>query len=196
MAINYFFLQVYLAIRTGSWILWRVGTKGQPMDSEFIRRFLAQIYDLSGYKFCSFVLEFLANLRFDHETFRLKPNNCAFGQHPTVNDTLANRIISGTVIAKNNIKEFTENGVIFEHDDKETPIDSVILATGYEISFPFLDRSLVWSAEGKIELYKSVFQPKIPHPHTLAFIGLIQPFGPLIPISEMQCRWFAELMSG
>lgn len=167
------------------------------MDSQFIRRFYSLLNYYAGYKLASRLLEYLANLRFDHETFHLKPEHCAFGQHPTVNDTLSNRIISGTVIAKNNIKEFTENGVIFEEDDnKETPIDSVVLATGYEISFPFLDKSLVWSTNDKIDLFKSTFQPRLTHPHTLAIIGLIQPFGPLIPISEMQCRWFAQLMAG
>jgi len=34
------------------------------------------------------------------------------------------------------------------------------------------------------------------HPHTLALIGLIQPIGALLPISELQSRWFAQLMAG
>jgi len=167
------------------------------MDSEFIRRFYTHLTNFFGIKAASYLLQFLANLRFDHETYRLRPEHLAFGQHPTVNDALCNRLISGTVVAKNNVQELTESGVIFElDDDKETPVDSIILATGYEISFPFLDRSLVWSANGKINLFKSVFPPGITHPHTLAIIGLAQPFGPLIPISEMQCRWFVQLMAG
>ena len=34
------------------------------------------------------------------------------------------------------------------------------------------------------------------HPQTLALIGLIQPNGPLLPVSEMQSRWFALLNAG
>lgn len=194
--LSMFAKKVYLAIRRGSWILWRVGTQGQPMDSELIRRFYAQVVNIVGFRVASKILQFFANLRFDHKAYRIQPSHDAFCQHPTVNDTLANRVISGTVVLKNNIKEFTETGVIFEETEDEIEIDSVILATGYEISFPFLDKSLLWSSNEKIELYKTVFPPKTSHPHTLAIIGLIQPFGPLVPISEMQCRWFTQLMSG
>ena len=34
------------------------------------------------------------------------------------------------------------------------------------------------------------------HPQTLCFIGLIQPLGGLLPISELQSRWFALLNTG
>ena len=33
------------------------------------------------------------------------------------------------------------------------------------------------------------------HPKTLAIIGLVQPLGAVLPIAEMQSRWFAQLMA-
>lgn len=44
-----------------------------------------------------------------------------------------------------------------------------------------------------MELYKYVFPLKYP---SLAVIGLIQPIGSILPISEMQCRWAAAVFSG
>lgn len=40
-----------------------------------------------------------------------------------------------------------------------------------------------------------MFAPKLKHPKTLAFISLAQPIGALLPIGEMQSRWFAQLMA-
>lgn len=47
--------------------------------------------------------------------------------------------------------------------------------------------------DNRIDLYKMVFDPN--HP-TLAFIGMAQPVGPLMPISELQSRWVARLFAG
>jgi len=80
-------------------------------------------------------------------------------------------------------------------DSQETPFDVVLLATGYKVSFPFISQSLIPTHNNRVELYKHVFASQLSHPHTLAFIGLIQPLGALLPISEMQCRWFAQLMA-
>uniref|UniRef100_T1K8U9 Flavin-containing monooxygenase n=1 Tax=Tetranychus urticae TaxID=32264 RepID=T1K8U9_TETUR len=68
-------------------------------------------------------IQFFDKLRFGHKAYRIQPSHNAFCQHPTVNDTLASRAISGTAVLKNNKERFTETGVIFE----ET----------YEISFQY-----------------------------------------------------------
>ncbi len=83
----------------------------------------------------------------------------------------------------------------FLGEDNETPCDAVLLATGYKVSFPFISQSLISTHKNKVELYKYVFSPKLKHPKTLAFISLAQPIGPLLPIGELQSRWFALLMA-
>ena len=63
-------------------------------------------------------------------------------QHLTVNDSLPNSILSGMVTVKGNIRQFTENGVVFE-DGTEAEVDVVIFATGYSFKFPFIDDSVI-----------------------------------------------------
>ncbi len=69
------------------------------------------------------------------------------------------------------------------------------MATGYKISFPFISQSLISTDKNQVQLYKYVFSPKLKHPKTLAFISLAQPLGSLLPIGELQSRWFALLMA-
>ena len=65
-----------------------------------------------------------------------------FFKHAMVNDSIPNAILSGMLVVKENVKEFTENGVIFE-DGTSEEIDVVIFATGYKFDFPFLDDSVI-----------------------------------------------------
>ena len=51
--------------------------------------------------------------QFDHRMYGLQPDYGIFNAHPTVNDALPNRLISGTVILKSDIERFEEKGVVF-----------------------------------------------------------------------------------
>lgn len=188
--------QVYLSTRRGTWVLIRVGPNGVPFDMLYLRRIYAFIQSILPYSVTCSVIEKLLNSRFDHETYGLKPAHRVWSQHPTVNDALPNRILSGTVKIKGDIVNFTENGVLFEGDKQETELDAVVMATGYEVSFPFLDSSILDTTGNHCYLYKYAFNPNLTHAHTLCFVGLAQPTGPLIPISELQARWFCQLMIG
>jgi hypothetical protein len=69
----------------------------------------------------------------------------------------------------------------------------VIYATGYRISFPFLDQTIFASDANEVELYKLVVPVDVPD---LFFVGLIQPVGALPPLAEQQARWVAQLLDG
>ncbi|EPY89994.1 dimethylaniline monooxygenase [N-oxide-forming] 5 [Camelus ferus] len=186
--------QVFLSTRRGAWILNRVGDYGYPFDvvlSSRLKHFLQKIFGQSA---ANTFLEKQMNQRFDHEMFGLKPKHRALSQHPTVNDDLPNRIISGMVKVKTNVKEFTETAAIFEDGSREEDIDAVIFATGYSFDFPFLEDS-VKVVKNKISLYKKVFPPNLEKP-TLAIIGLIQPLGAIMPVSELQGRWATQVFKG
>lgn len=75
-------------------------------------------------------------------------------QHPFINDDLANRILCGSVIVKPNIKEFTVDGhgVIFSDGSKVDHIDSVLMATGFNITFPYLDEKILPVQENKVRV--------------------------------------------
>ncbi|NXR07108.1 FMO5 monooxygenase, partial [Semnornis frantzii] len=185
--------QVFLSTRHGAWVLHRVGDDGYPFDVIYISRFYKLLQSLLPLKALSVYVERKLNARFNHALYGLKPQHGVFDQHPTINDDLPNRIISGRVLVKPNIKEFTETSAIFEDGTREE-IDAVVFATGYSFSFPFLE-GCVKVVENQISLYKLVFPPDLEKP-TMAFIGLIQPLGPVMPISELQCRWATRVFKG
>lgn len=132
--------------------------------------------------------EYMVSARLDHALYKLKPTHRFFSQHLLTNDELPSRIASGTITIKPDIKRFTENGVEFVDGSKVEDVDIIMLATGYNYGFPFLDKGIVDVEQNKVELYKYVFPPDMEH-HTLATIGFVSPLGAVNPISELQSRW-------
>uniref|UniRef100_A0A9J8CEF9 Flavin-containing monooxygenase n=2 Tax=Cyprinus carpio TaxID=7962 RepID=A0A9J8CEF9_CYPCA len=187
--------QVYLSTRRGSWILNRVGNKGFPADMMFNTRGLLFLRLLSV-GFLNKWREEQINKRFNHKLYGLQPaHRYFFSQHPTINDDLPNRILSGTVSVKPNVKEFRGSSVVFEDGTVEDDIDLVVFATGYTFSFPFLPSHVIPVSKNKVSLYKYVYPTGLAHT-TLAVIGLIQPLGAIMPISEMQARWATRVFKG
>ncbi|NWT05340.1 FMO5 monooxygenase, partial [Mionectes macconnelli] len=185
--------QVFLSTKRGTWVLHRVADSGYPFDFSNLSRFKQLHLSLLPQNITSSFMERKMNARFDHTLYGLKPQHRIFDQHPTINDDLPNRIISGRVRVKPNIQEFTETSAIFEDGTRED-IDVVVFATGYSFSFPFLE-GFVKVVENQIPLYKFMFPPDLEKP-TLAFIGFIQPLGAIMPISELQCRWATRVFKG
>ncbi|XDV41846.1 hypothetical protein PO909_010639 [Leuciscus waleckii] len=187
--------QVYLSTRKGSWILNRVGDKGVPFDMMFNNRALMWFLGLLPVGYSNKLGENQLNKRFNHKLYGLQPVHRVFSQHPMVNDDLPNRILSGTVSVKPNVQEFRQSSVVFEDGTVEDDIDLVVFATGYTFSFPFLSSHIIPVSKNKVSLYKYVYPPALERP-TLAVIGLIQPLGAIMPISEMQARWATRVFKG
>ncbi|NXJ87137.1 FMO5 monooxygenase, partial [Trogon melanurus] len=185
--------QVFLSTKRGTWVLHRVADGGYPFDFSNLSRLTQLGLRVLPPHATNFILERKLNARFNHALYGLQPQHRVFEQHPTINDDLPNRIISGRVQVKPNIQEFTETSAIFEDGTRED-IDAVVFATGYRFSFPFLE-SCVKVVENQISLYKFMFPPDLEKP-TLAFIGLIQPLGAIMPISELQSRWATRVFKG
>uniref|UniRef100_A0A8B9M376 Flavin-containing monooxygenase n=1 Tax=Accipiter nisus TaxID=211598 RepID=A0A8B9M376_9AVES len=185
--------QVFLSTKRGTWVLQRVADGGYPFDLSYLSRFMQLLHSLLPQNASNFFLERKSNARFDHALYGLQPQHRILDQHPTISDDLPNRIISGRVLVKPNVQEFTETSAIFEDGTRED-IDAVVFATGYSFSFPFLE-GCVKVVENQIPLYKFMFPPDLEKP-TLAFIGLIQPLGAIMPISELQCRWATRVFKG
>uniref|UniRef100_A0A4X2JX45 Flavin-containing monooxygenase n=1 Tax=Vombatus ursinus TaxID=29139 RepID=A0A4X2JX45_VOMUR len=186
--------QVFLSTRHGSWILHRVWDNGYPMDTSFFTRFNNLLQKIASFRITNNQLEKKLNSRFNHAHYGLQPQHRYSGFHPTVSDDLPNHIISGKVLVKPNVKEFTKTAAIFEDGTIEEDIDVVIFATGYNISFPFLE-DLIKVTNNEVSLYKLMFPPDLEQP-TLAVIGLIQPLGIVLPIAELQSRWATRVFKG
>ncbi|KAE8611386.1 hypothetical protein XENTR_v10012432 [Xenopus tropicalis] len=185
--------QVFLSTRRGAWIVNRVSKNGYPLDI-LKSRFVYLLNKALPSSLTNYMAENAVNQRFNHDNYGLLPTHRFYSQHPTLNDELPNRIISGQVKIKCNVKEFRENDVVFEDGTEEKDIDMVIFATGYSFSFP-CDESVLTVTENKVSLYKYVFPPRL-EKNTLALIGLIQPLGAIMPISELQGRLATRVFKG
>lgn len=122
-----------------------------------------------------------------------KPDHRIAEAHPTVSSDLLPRIGHGRITPKPNIQRLEGDSVRFV-DGSVQQIDRIVYCTGYKISFPFFDHQLLDpSGDNHIELYRKVVHPDLPG---LYFIGLIQPLGAIMPISERQSEWVADVVEG
>ncbi|PIO70370.1 Flavin-binding monooxygenase-like protein [Teladorsagia circumcincta] len=137
-------------------------------------------------------MEHIVQQRMDHELYGLRPNHRFFQQHPTVNDALGNLICTGYVTIADDIDTFTADKVIVKNG-KSYDCDILITCTGYTFGFPYLDKKIINIENHEVPLYKFVFPPNNTN---LAVIGMIQPIGSIVPISEMQARWVSQVFLG
>uniref|UniRef100_A0A8C0W0B6 Flavin-containing monooxygenase n=1 Tax=Castor canadensis TaxID=51338 RepID=A0A8C0W0B6_CASCN len=184
--------QVFLSTRQGTWIWTRVWDNGNPMDTTLFTR-----YNRTVQKFCPTFLinrwmENKLNARFNHANYG-QPKHRFLSHQAIFGDDLPNHIITGRVLVKPNVKEFTKTSAIFE-DGTEESIDAIVFATGYTFSFPFLEDDLA-ILDSRHSMFKFVFPPQLEKP-TLAFIGILQPVGATIPTSELQSRWVVHVFAG
>ena len=112
--------------------------------------------------------------------------------HPSVSGEFLTRVGCGDITVVKNIKEKRGNKVLFE-DGREEEIDAIIYATGYNVSFPFLDDQDVRVENNHISLFKRIVKPGIDN---LFFMGLAQPLPTLVNFAEQQARWMADLLAG
>ena len=71
--------------------------------------------------------------------------------------------------------------------------DVVVYCTGYRVSFPFFDPAFISAPGNDLPLFRRVFDPGV---ERLAFIGLLQPLGAIMPIAEAQSTWVCDQLSG
>jgi dimethylaniline monooxygenase (N-oxide forming) len=123
-----------------------------------------------------------------------KPNRPVLSEHPTLSQDLLNLTGRGLIKFKPNIKEIRGKTVVFE-DDTEQDFDTIIYATGYKVTFPFLKHYPAFDVEesNDIRLYKKVIHPDYKN---LFFLALIQPLGAIMPLAEIQAKWIAKIIKG
>ncbi|EHH61547.1 hypothetical protein EGM_19454 [Macaca fascicularis] len=186
--------QVIISTRSGSWVMSRVWDDGYPWDMVYVTRFASFLQNVLP----SFVSDWLyvqkMNTWFKHENYGLIPLNGSLRKEPVFNGELPSRILCGLVSIKPSVKEFTETSAVFEDGTVFEAIDSVIFATGYDYSYPFLDETIIKSRNNEVTLFKGIFPPLMEKP-TLAVIGLVQSLGAAIPTADLQARWAAKVFA-
>ena len=78
-------------------------------------------------------------------------------------------------------------------DGSVEPVDAIIYATGYNVSFPFFDPDFLSAPDNVLPLYKRMLKPGV---DDLAFIGLGQPIPTIFPFAELQSKLAARWLSG
>ncbi|MGA8248447.1 MAG: NAD(P)-binding domain-containing protein [Nocardioides sp.] len=121
-----------------------------------------------------------------------EPDHDVLEAHPTVSDDLLSRLGHGDITVKPTIRRFEGPTVVFA-DGSSVEADVVVYCTGYKITFPFLDETVVRADDNHVDLYRRVVSPD--HPG-LYFIGLVQPIGAVMPLAEAQAHWVADLIKG
>jgi len=178
--------RVYLAARRGAWIVPKY-LFGKPTDQ-------FRNDPRIPFKIRQKVMQQIMKTTIGPpEKFGLPKPDHEFGQaHPTVSGRILDRITHGAVKPKPNIARMDGDSVVFEDGTREQA-DIVVYCTGYKITFPFFDEDFVSAPDNHIELYRRVVHPDVPN---LFFIGLLQPLGAVMPLSEAQGQWIADHLRG
>ncbi len=121
-----------------------------------------------------------------------KPDHRLLEAHPTVSNEALSRIAHGAIVPKPNVAELLGDRVRFADGSVEAA-DAIVYCTGYRITFPFFDPAFFSAPDNEVRLFRNVFAPQIPN---LAFVGLAQPLGAIMPIAEAQSRWIGDYLTG
>ncbi len=176
----------YLAARRGAWIIPKY-LFGKPLD---------QLSTSARTPFKLFSKSFELMIRAHAgrpEKYGLpKPDHGIGEAHPTISSRILDRIAHGTIAPKPNIARLHDREIEFT-DGTRVEADLVVYCTGYRITFPFFEEELISAPENHIELYRRVFAPDIPN---VAFVGLLQPLGAVMPLAEAQGQWICDHLKG
>lgn len=164
---------------------------GRPLDQIAVTRFSQSLPPnyMRPLKFKKF------NERYDLSKYGLAPNGPFRLTAIAITDELPDRIMLGTITVKTDVECFTEHDVIFTDGTTVKDIDAVIFGTGYLHDFPFLEDNVIRIENQFPFLYDHIWPVSL-EPSTLAIVGLVQPFGALPAILEMQTRWVTRVFAG
>ncbi len=181
--------KTFLAMRRGAYVLPKY-LGGKPTDESASA--LVTRLPLPVQRF--FIMRMLGLAVGDMSAYGLpQPDHKLLEAHPTVSAELLSRLGHGDIAVKPNIDRFAGGRTVRFADGSEEEIDLVVYCTGYKITFPFFDPSLISAEDNRLSLYRRV--ASVEHPG-LYFVGLIQPLGAIMPIAEAQSEWVADLLEG
>lgn len=121
-----------------------------------------------------------------------KPDHAVGEAHPTISADFLNRLAHGEMAYKPGIAELQGDRVRFE-DGSVEEVDAIVWCTGYRVTFPFFDADLIAAPDNDLPLFRRVFHPQLDN---VFFVGLLQPLGAIMPLSEAQGQWIAAYLRG
>lgn len=175
----------YISIRRGQWILPKFAF-GRPADQVALPGWMP--WWVTGLRMR--LGAFLAGGWKKHGL--PKPPHSPGQGHPTLSDKIRVELASGDLLVKPAIDRLDGDKVWFV-DGTNVKADLIVWCTGYRVSFPFLDKEVVNPKDNELPLWKRTVHPDLPG---LYFIGLLQPIGAVMPLSEAQAAWVTEMVTG
>ena len=119
-----------------------------------------------------------------------KPDHKLFETHPIVNSQMLYYLGHGDIVHKPDVQELSGDCVLFKDGSLEH-IDLIIYATGFNITFPFIDKKyLNWNATHP-QLFLNVFHPEY---DDLFVAGLIQPDSGQFGLVDYQTQLIAKFI--
>ncbi len=177
----------FLSLRRGVHVIRkRLGRKDTPVDQTLLPPWLPWAVKQKGF-------EVLRRRSGDISDYGFpEPDHKVGHAHPTVSGEIHDRLASGAVRPKPNIRELRGDEVLFDDGSLER-VDVIIYCTGYRVTFPFFDEGFIGAPDNDLPLYRRFLHPEIPGVY---FLGLAQPLGAIMPMAEEQARWVAQLLAG
>lgn len=121
-----------------------------------------------------------------------KPDPKPLEAHPTLSSDFLHRVGSGDIVPRPGIERFSGDTVRFT-DGHEDPVDIVIWAAGYELSFSFFDPDFISAPNNELPRGE---HPMLPGYDNLFFLGLFQPLGAIMPFAEKQAKIVGDHLLG
>jgi cation diffusion facilitator CzcD-associated flavoprotein CzcO len=119
-----------------------------------------------------------------------RPDHRLFDKHPTVNSQLLYALRHGRVHARPDIARLQGHTVHFV-DGTSAEYDTIVWATGFHVSFPFLDRDLFEWRGGAPVRVAGMLPPGVAN---LYVYGVMQPRGGAGPLITASARLLAEMV--
>ncbi|WP_158545285.1 flavin-containing monooxygenase [Bremerella cremea] len=120
-----------------------------------------------------------------------QPEHQLFEAHPIINSQLPYYAGHGKLAVFPDIRMLDGNQVEFIDGRRET-FDTIIVATGYQLTFPFIQPELLNTVDGIPQLYLHAFHPT---DDTIFVAGMIQPNSGQWPLTDLQAQVIARFLN-
>lgn len=160
---------VDISLRRGYWFMPKF-VAGRPIDTlggkTKLPRRMKQIVDAA-------LIRSLVGMPSDYGL--PDPDYRLYESHPVMNSLILHHLGQGDIKPRKGLKSVDGQTITFE-DGSQGTYDLVLLATGYKLHFPFIDRAhLNWpESEGAPQLYLNTFHPEYDN---LFILGMVEATG-------------------
>ena len=174
-----------ISVRRGQWVL-KKHLLGRPSDQVALPGWMPWFVTRARLELGAFLSGDVTKLGLP------KPDHRPGQSHPVQSVRFDEMVKAGRITPKPGIDHLEGRSVVFT-DGTSAPADLIVWATGYRVTFPFLDPALIAAQDNDLPLWKRMVHPDLPG---LYFIGLVQAVGAVMPISEAQGAWVAQMLTG